>query len=267
MINMSESQDFLSEYLACENPDTRLRFLQGHYEVLAARNIVMKQLKAVLGEQFLGQVSREENGGYSISVMGDNRMRGYLTFHEALHIVLEERGFLLDRSQENKQLETLLFSVQNFVNDFLIEKEIVKKCGTYYGYNVVSTKDKDVLANLSGLGEGSGDRIVCEGLLCVALSHMYPMMKDLKSFIIFSDIIDHPNRENILNLLIQYDMYSLTPESYKQLIITIIKLLTGIDTIEFQNNRIVFLETEKVLNWITTTEALFLQLQNLLKQF
>lgn len=244
--------EFLRSYTERRNASDRLVFVREQYEELQQCQIgITEKVRHLLGELIKGECVRSADG-YEITVFGDARTDGYLTYHEALHVWLEERGFSLQAGQQVEEIQDFFLAAKNMVNDFLIEKEVERQCGSYYGDLMASHKNKDILASLAGIGSDSGVQVFCEGILVVALSKLYPGMRDLAAVEIFSEIIHHPGRDKIVSLLQNVDLDTLTPEQYRQLVSDILHLLTCIRSLT-DGNKVYFPEPE-LLDWIDSTE-------------
>lgn len=254
----------IEDYRQLRSAQERLAFLADAYPVLKTVVITAQELKQVLGRQFVGSTGINQNG-YNITVMGDNEMKGYLTFHESLHVWLEETGRTINIQQDDENLEQFLFVVRNLVNDFLIETEVARQCGQFYGGNVGYTKDRDIVANMMGMGNGTGVRVFAEGALLVALSKIYPEIGDLKSVTIFKELINHPSSDEITQTLLNHRGISITPEEYEALVIRICQLLTGDDKIQVVDGKIHFTEPSEILDWINHTNGTFENIAGILR--
>lgn len=248
--------DFVEQYRQLATPTERVGMLQEHYEVLARRRIVAEEVSAtIFGHQAMGEAKRDGDG-YAISVMGDSEMHGYLTYHEAMHIWLEETGRTIDIQNENPNFRELLFCVRNLVNDFLIETEVARNCGNFYGEMVLRDKDRQILSNIAGAGNASGTRLICEGLLTVALSMVYNEVENLGTVDLFTKGISHPNLQYIVDLLSGYDGVSITPEEYRKLVAKIAELLTMTSFADI-DGKLVVQEPEKLQSFIDYNNDMF----------
>lgn len=250
------ANEFVEKYTKLDTPARRLEMLQEHYEVLEHRRITAEEVSAtIFGHQAMGEAKRDGDG-YAISVMGDSEMQGYLTYHEAMHIWLEETGRTIDIQNENPNFRELLFSVRNLVNDFLIETEVARNCGDFYGERVLRDKDRQILSNIAGAGNASGTRLICEGLLTVALNMVYNEVKNLGTVDLFTKGISHPNLQYIIDLLSGYDGVSITPEEYRKLVAKIAELLTMTSFAEV-DGKLVVQEPEALQGFIDYNKSMF----------
>lgn len=242
-----------------------MEMLQQHYEVLEHRRIVAEQVRQTMfGRQSLGE-ARREGDGYKITVQGDDEMGGYLTYHEAMHIWLEETGRTIDIQNEDPDFRELLFGVRNLVNDFLIETEVTRQCGEYYGEMVLKNKDRQVLSNLAGAGNASGTRLICEGFLTIALNMIYAHVEGLGTVEFFEKAMTHPNMQYIIDLLSGYEATSITPEEYQELVAQVCSLLTMTD-VEARDGKIFVAEPEALKKFIDYTNDIFKDLRTRLRR-
>lgn len=256
----------INEYRKLESAQERADFLIQVYPMLRAVTIIAQEIKNVLGRQFVGSTKRNANGGaYEITAMGDTDMQGYLTFHELLHVWLEETGRTINIEQADENIEKFLFAVRNMVNDFLIETEISRQCGQFYGRNIGDTKDRDITGNMMGLGNANGYRVFMEGTLMVALSKIYPEIADLKCVNIFQELIKHPASEEIVKELLSHRGSSITTEEYEALIIRICQLLTGNDKISLIDGKVHFEEPSEILDWMNHANETFESITRVLR--
>lgn len=258
--------EFLDQYERLNTPQARTDFLKIRYPILAQQKITAKQIMSVFGRNHIGRLEKTVDG-YELSVEGDDDFRGYLTFHEVLHIWLEQTGRFVNVFHDNPTVQEFLFIVKNMIDDFLIETEIVKQCGDYYESDVGYTKDKQILNNMGGLGFASGIRIAIEGMLFMALSEFYPSFKKLKTHEMFTTGLKHPNTNSITKLLNRYSS-SITPEQYSELFVSICKLLTAVE-IKSEDGKFVFSDQDKLLEWIKEVNNTFANIkatfQNLMR--
>lgn len=257
------ANEFVDKYTKLDTPAARVEMLQDHYTVLAMVKIVTEQVRAVFGGQGMG-LTQKEADGYKITVAGDDQMQGYLTYHEAMHVWLEETGRTVDIENENPEFRELLFSVKNLVNDFLIETEVEKKCGGYYADAVLRTKDRQVLGNIVGGGSASATRIVCEGFLTVALNMIYSGVENLGTVDFFTKGVVHPNLQHIIDLLAGCDAENLTGEDYEQLVAKVCGLMTMSD-VEAVDGKIVLLEPRLAKSFIDYNNDIFGDLRGRLR--
>jgi hypothetical protein len=260
---MIDNESFLSAYTQLEKPLSRVSFLQEAYPILQSQRIIAQEVQQVLGPNFLGKTTKGQDE-YKITVQGDDEMQGYLTFHEFLHVWLEETGRTISFDQGDIRLSSFLFLIKNLVNDFLIETEINRRCGQFYGNNVGCSKDRQITGNMMGLGNASGLRIFSEGLLAVALSHLYPKMAHLESVQIFTQAIHHPSSKEIVDALLKHHGFSITSEQYQDLIMEICILLTD-SQLRITNGKIYFDDPEEVLAVIDGANRVFENIKNLLR--
>ena len=100
-----------------ETVSDRIAFIKAHYPLLGRVSVTGDQIRSVLGRNHVGFCERTEEG-YNIRVEGDDAMQGYLTFHEMLHVWLEEQGLTAKISHEDPEIEHFLFCIKNLLNDF-----------------------------------------------------------------------------------------------------------------------------------------------------
>jgi hypothetical protein len=231
--------------------------------VLEAVRSLSQQKTQLHSRQHLGRTFREGNE-YTIATLGDNETSGYLTFHEFLHIWLEETGRTFEIGHEDKNISVFLFELRNLLNDFLIEAEIKRRCHNAYEDNVSYTKNQDIMGQFFGGSGAKGIQVFMLGILSVALSDLYPKMKDKGGVQIFNKSIQIPGLDQVIELLHTVKTEALSPKEYEELACKICNLLTGAEMM-IANGKPEFKFPERVLSFATQCENTYQQIQNLLR--
>ncbi|EKE27077.1 MAG: hypothetical protein ACD_4C00057G0004 [uncultured bacterium (gcode 4)] len=256
---------FGEKYFWLDDMKQRISLIRNEYQVLKTVNIVWKQIDHVLWRQFIGQLHKDQDW-YRVTVMGDNDMHGYLSLHESLHILLEETWLTFNIEQEDQDLKNFLFTLRNFINDFLIETEIKMKCGEIYGDDVLCTKDSQIIGQFKWLWNSSGLRVFMEWILNVAISKLYPSVKKNKATCLFEGPISFPNQDKIVDLLNNVNLFEIEKNKYDLLVSDICLLLTW-SGLCFLDNHTEIIHKQKVVNFMSNTDEVFQNIKNILSRY
>lgn len=228
---------FQETYLQADGIEAKIALLKEEYG-LVDTVVEGEIITGFLGLKNIGRCSRNKRG-YKIDVVGED-FSDYLTFHEFLHVHLEETGRTFDTSQEDSELADYLFKLRNLFNDFLIETEVSRQFGERYASDVSYVRKRDLGGQFTtgGLASSALSKFML-GFTCRAISEIYPQMRETISGKLFGETITWPGFEEFIDTINLYRFSSITPDQYREGIQKLHRCITNTN-ISFNGDKVMF---------------------------
>jgi len=153
------------------------------------------------------------------------------SFHEFLHIALEEKGAYLEFERSPKKLQTYLFELKNLFDDYLIETEIRHQFDRQYESNFEVFRVRDNYA-LNCLVHRVRNRYSPTQIFMELLSirnictNVYRALKERKAARATRDFMKSSRFDKVIKISKNYAFSSIDKESYQEGIKRIHEALT-----------------------------------------
>jgi len=266
---LSTPEQVAETYEALASHEARIQFLLERYPMPDVRIDVESVPSTFLGRPTPhGRTERVGSHHYKITVMGaEDQYEAFLIWHEFQHIWLAESGYDVTWHTQHPDVHDYLFNIQNLVNDYLIERETIRRFGTHYAPIVRDMRDYELRMGMSYLLGRKTETEVAIFLLFltshVAVSLYHPLLADSLSAKIMGGVDDpeagirHPSLKEVLLTL--QDLTPSTPEEYRELVANIHNILSG-DSARVEGSA-VLVDDEKILKWMNDVKAFWTDLR------